>query len=227
MELIAGIHVIGGSFPNNIYLIVDRELFLVDTSLPGNCAKVIRYLKTFGLKRESMKAIVITHSHLDHIGSARAISRATGAQVWAHHLDAACIGGRKPAGGYKSFRDAYIDGSARLVRTEVHRGLREGDMIECLGGFKVIHTPGHTPGSICLYQAEKGILFSGDTIQYSFGRIRRPLRAFCHDCHELDASLEKIAGLDFEYMFPSDGVPLIGGASKKVREFLRRTKEKH
>ncbi|MFQ5905114.1 MAG: MBL fold metallo-hydrolase [bacterium] len=222
MEIVPGVHRIRAPFLKNIYLILDGGPILVDTGLPGNCSRVVECLRHVCLFGESLKAVVLTHSHIDHMGSAGRIAAATGAEIWAHRLDAPRIEGGVPAGGYGSFLEALTDSLTRLGKAHVDRRLDEGDTIDCLGGLNVIHTPGHTEGSICLYQAEKGVLFSGDTIQYSWGRIRKPMRVFCQDSGKVDDSIERIAGLDFEYMFSGEGMPVLGGASDKLRAFLKK-----
>ena len=222
MEIVPGIHRIDGVFPNNSYLIVDGGPILIDTGFPGNCRRIFRYMWTVGLRRTSLKAVVLTHSHIDHMGSAGRVAAATGAEVWAHCLDAPSIEGRRPVGGYGSLLGPCSHTLSRLVKAPVHRRLGEGDVIECLDGLLVIHTPGHTEGSICLYQAKKGILFAGNVVQYRLGRIMKPIGPFNHDNRQLDDSIEKISKLTFEYMLPGDGTPLLGGAACLLRQFLER-----
>jgi glyoxylase-like metal-dependent hydrolase (beta-lactamase superfamily II) len=221
MEVVEGVHWIRDRFLKNIYLVTDGGPVLVDTGLPGSASPVVLCLDRIGVARGKLKAIILTHSHFDHIGSAERLRGATGAQIWAHTLDAPRIEGDVPARGYGSSREMLTHSLTRLRKVRVDRTLRDGDIIDCLGGLLVIHTPGHTEGSICLYQKERGILFSGDTIQYNGGRIRKPIEIFCHDSEALDKSIRKLAELDFEHMLSGEGVPLLGGAARKVREFLR------
>ncbi|KPJ48665.1 hypothetical protein AMJ40_07075 [candidate division TA06 bacterium DG_26] len=222
MEIVPGIHRIDGIFPNNSYLVVDGGPILIDTGFPGNCVRILRYLRSIGLCKTSLKAVVLTHSHIDHMGSAGNVSAATGAEVWAHKSGASSIEGRRPAEGYGSLLGRCSHTLSGLVKAPVHRMLSEGDVIECLDGLQVIHTPGHTEGSICLYQEKKGVLFSGDTVQYRLRRIRTPIGIFNQDSRQLDDSIERISKLSFEYMLPGDGVPLLGGASNLLREFFRK-----
>jgi glyoxylase-like metal-dependent hydrolase (beta-lactamase superfamily II) len=223
MEVVPGIHRIRDRFFKNIYLIVDEGPVLIDTGLPGGCSEIISRLRSLGIERHELRAVVLTHSHVDHMGSAHRLAEATGAEVWAHHLDAERIEGDLPLRGYGTPLEALTHGLTRMCRVRVDRRLSEGDRIECLGGLEVLHTPGHTEGSISLYQRERGILFSGDTIQYSWGRIRRPMTVFCHDSAQVCQSIERLSRLDFECMLSGEGSPLTQGASGKVREFLGRT----
>ncbi|TET46283.1 MBL fold metallo-hydrolase [candidate division TA06 bacterium] len=222
MEIVPGVHRIDGLVPNNSYLIVDGDPILIDTGFPGNCPRILRYLCSLGIRKTSLKAVVLTHFHIDHMGSAGRVAVATGAEVWAHELDAPSIEGKRPDGGYGSILGLCSHTSSRLVKVPVHRRLTGGDMIECLGGLEVIHAPGHTEGSICLYQAKRGILFSGNTVLYSLGKVMKPIWAFNRDNRQLDDSMEKISKLTFEYMLPGDGKPLLGGAACLLRQFVKK-----
>ena len=97
--------------------------------------------------------------------------------------------------------------------------LHDGDRI---GSLRVIHTPGHTPGGICLYDPEAKLLFSGDTVFTggSFGRYDFP----GGDRKALGASIERLAALDVEGLYPGHGEPALRGGGRHIaaaREALR------
>jgi len=96
--------------------------------------------------------------------------------------------------------------------------LEENDKV---GKLVVIHTPGHTPGSISLYDPNRKVLFVGDAIRYIEGKIEAPPKQFTLDEHQARQSIEKISLLEFDLMLSGHGGPLKPNASAKVKEFAR------
>jgi len=96
--------------------------------------------------------------------------------------------------------------------------LEENDKV---GKLVVIHTPGHTPGGICLYDPDRKMLFVGDAIRYIEGKIEAPPKQFTLDEHQARQSIEKISLLDFDLMLSGHGEPLKPNASAKVKKFAR------
>jgi glyoxylase-like metal-dependent hydrolase (beta-lactamase superfamily II) len=85
-------------------------------------------------------------------------------------------------------------------------------------GLRVLHTPGHSPGSICLFDAEEGILFSGDTVftHGSFGRYDLP----GGERHALLKSLERLSTLDVRAIYPGHGEPVEKQAERHIAAAL-------
>lgn len=146
MEIMPGIHNLGGKSVNYYLVEDDGEIILIDTGLPGNSSKIVDYVeKTLKRKLQDIKTIVITHSHFDHVGSLSKIKEITGAQVAIHPADADYIQGKSEhIGG--AIINAIIKLYGAIYRTkpvEPEILLKEGDMI---GEYKVIHTPWTLPG---------------------------------------------------------------------------------
>ncbi len=149
-------------FGTNCYIVGDeptKEAMLLDPGIDGPA--IIRKIKSLGV---TIKLIVLTHGHPDHIGALKEVKDATGAPVAIHPEDAMYIEGSR-RGGFGFPQQAPI---------KPDRLLNEGDTID-IGSlsFQVIHTPGHTQGGICLYT--DGVIFTGDTLfRYSIGRYDMP-----------------------------------------------------
>src|SRR4051812_36060750 len=94
MEILPGIHMVDGVLGGRVYIIEDGStLTLVDTGITGSARRILRYLRAHGLDPASVKQVLLTHGHPDHIGGAAAFRRATGAAVFAH--EAECITTRR------------------------------------------------------------------------------------------------------------------------------------
>jgi glyoxylase-like metal-dependent hydrolase (beta-lactamase superfamily II) len=131
---------------------VSREALVVD---PGDdVAEILEIVERHGLK---VKGIVITHAHIDHIGGAQKLKRATGAPVYMNRADADL---NRMVAAQASWLGMPVPEHA-----EIDADAREGDVLQLgAAGFEVLHTPGHTPGSISLWIPSEGKLVSGDTL---------------------------------------------------------------
>ena len=131
---------------------------------PGGAAEhIISHIEQLGLQ---VKLIVLTHGHMDHTGALAQVKAATGAAVAIHPEDADYLRGDHPM--MKAF------GGSGEPPAEPDRLLNEGDVID-VGEvqLRVVHTPGHTAGGICLIT--DGFAFTGDTLfQFSIGRTDFP-----------------------------------------------------
>lgn len=83
----------------------------------------------------------------------------------------------------------------------------------------VVHTPGHTPGSISLYDPVRRLLFAGDAVRFVNGKINGPPERFTLDMQQAIQSIQKISQLDFDVMLSGHGEPLKPDASERVKEF--------
>jgi glyoxylase-like metal-dependent hydrolase (beta-lactamase superfamily II) len=164
-----------------------------------------------------LSSILVTHSHGDHIGGIKALQQRTRAQVIAHEAEVPYLEGA-PTPSSNPLLQALTRLAARLgsrgTEVVVDNTVHDGEVLELLGGLRVIHTPGHTPGSICLYQAERGILFSGDLIFNGnpftgHGGLRYPPKAFSMDPEQVKQSVQKLADLDIRILCPGHGAPVL------------------
>lgn len=182
MQVIDGvIFVPGVGFNSNIYIVGKKEIGIIDAGASANyVSHVLDQMKEFNLKPENVKKLVLTHSHPDHTGGVKGMIEAFNPTIYMH-----------------------TDDGIVLVQ-------RHADRMQLLSGgetlqiddftFQVIHTPGHSPGGICLYEPNKKVLFSGDTV-FSYGSVGRvDLRG--GSSRLLMQSIEKLMKLDVKYLCP-------------------------
>ncbi len=168
----------------NAYL-VDRHT-LVDAGMDAQ-AMILQLEKI--IQRGELKIIILTHCHYDHSGGAAQVAEAFGAEIAIHRDDAPLL--NSPRG---SVSELYGARAPSIIPDILLSGG------ETFGELEVIHTPGHTPGGICLYSARSKVLFSGDTVfpNGSFGRTD-----FTGGSHQkLIESIKKLTLLDVRIMYP-------------------------
>ena len=160
MEVTKGIHQFSGV--SNSYIVSNKEILLVDTGMPGKSGEIIDYIKN-ELNRDphDIKTIVVTHHHFDHTGSLDKLKEISGAKVAIHSADADYISGEKTQHGslFMIPVDTFMKIIYRSRPVKADILLEDGGKI---GDYQVIHTPGHTSGSICLYNPNNKVLFVGD-----------------------------------------------------------------
>jgi hydroxyacylglutathione hydrolase len=153
-----------GVLATNLHVIADErthEAIAIDTAMP--CLEWIA--EELAEREWTLKLIVSTHGHWDHIGDNARVAEHTGAQIAAHPLDAHRL--TNPSGRWLPFE---IPPSVPAVELAEGGEIRFGSL-----RLEVLHTPGHTEGSVCLLDNDNGRLYSGDTLfAGSFGRVDLP-----------------------------------------------------
>lgn len=197
-----GIYFIEGiGLCSNIFIFAEGDtISLVDTGSGMEPNAVRPQLEQLGLKIERVTRVVITHGHIDHIGGLTELCEHSSPEILVHQSDA-------------------DDLKSLGIKSIVY--MKDGDNIR-LGrrDLRVIHTPGHTEGSVCLHDNE--IILTGDTAFPGgyFGRTDLP----SGDWRKLIDSLDKLSRLDVRVMLPGHGEPLLSEASSHLR-LARKTVE--
>jgi hydroxyacylglutathione hydrolase len=153
-----------GPASTNVHILADdrtREAIAIDTAIPS----FAWIAEELAARDWTLKLIVTTHGHWDHIGDNAAVASATGAEIAVHPLD----------------RESLLHPMPLSAPFEIPPSMPAVDLAE--GGtirfgeirLQVLHTPGHTPGSVCLQSTDDGLLFSGDTLfAGGWGRVDLP-----------------------------------------------------
>jgi glyoxylase-like metal-dependent hydrolase (beta-lactamase superfamily II) len=185
-----------------------REALVID---PGDdVAEILRILGRHGLR---LKLVAITHAHIDHIGGAAKLKQATGAPVYMHAHDL-------PLYEHLDAQAAWL-GMPTPERTAIDQDARDGDTLR-LGEhtFTVLHTPGHTQGSLCLWLPGETKLVAGDTLfRDSIGRTDLP----GGDGRQILRSIHaKLLTLPEETLvYPGHGMETTIGREKQYNYFLQ------
>jgi glyoxylase-like metal-dependent hydrolase (beta-lactamase superfamily II) len=227
MEILEGVYRIDEASANmahsNVYLIVNgKELTVIDTGTPGNAKKIVDYIEKIGHKLDEVTTIILTHFHMDHVGSAKELKELlNNAKIASHVEEADYISGKKPLPKPYNILFRAFSSFIKPTPVEVTIPLKDNDKI---GTLRIIYTPGHTPGSIALLDEERKVLFAGDTLRYNGKKVSGAPEQFSLDANMAKQSIGKIAALDFEVMLPGHGEPLMPKASDAVKEFSKSIK---
>jgi glyoxylase-like metal-dependent hydrolase (beta-lactamase superfamily II) len=215
----------------NFYLVEDDDgLVLVDSGLPGHYAMLLDRLAGIGRTVGEIRAVLLTHGHLDHLGLAERIRQESGAGVWVHPADRAALA--KPLSapkaerslfGYAVRRPAAIgvplhvarNGGFRTPSVAETRDIVPGAPLDVPGRPLAVAAPGHTPGSVMFSFAGRGLLFTGDALITHDGVTggdgpRIPSRAFTADSAQALRSLDALAGLEATLLLPGHGEAYAG-----------------
>ncbi|MDW7733507.1 MAG: MBL fold metallo-hydrolase [Methanolobus sp.] len=197
-----------GLYDANSYLINGKVL--VDTGM-NTRGLIAEIEKNIGIK--DLELIILTHCHYDHTASAQEIARLSGAKIAIHKDDAPLIKN-------DNISAASMFGY-RAPPIEPDMLLEEGDSIP-IGNdeeLEVIHTPGHTPGGICLYESTSKSLFSGDTVFPNGSIGRTDFQGGSRS--QLTGSINKLVQFDVKTLYPGHGEVTSDDVNKQIEFSLR------
>ncbi|MEM5797876.1 MAG: MBL fold metallo-hydrolase [Candidatus Aenigmatarchaeota archaeon] len=189
---------------SNIYVIGDT---IIDSGTGFNFTRLYGMLKSMGKPVDSIKYVINTHYHFDHVGGNGYFLNA---QVAIHEKDASVL----ESGDSKTAMADYFDGKLKPRKPDIL--LKDGQKLK-IGNwnFEVIHTPGHTPGSICLFEPKKAILISGDTV-FADGVGRTDIPG--GDQRALFNSIQNLIKLKPKVLLPGHGKIITSDAVKILQK---------
>ncbi len=203
------LHAVIGPLNTNLYVLADastREAVAIDTAVP--CLEWIA--KALDDRGWTLKLIVSTHGHWDHMGDNAAVAEHTGAPIAVHPLDRHRLVDPQPL-----FAPFPIVPCVPAVDLAEGGEIRFGEV-----RLRVLHTPGHTEGSVCLLAEDDGLLFSGDTLfPGGWGRVDLPGGS----PEAMVASIGRLSGLEDRLrVLPGHGATTTIGRERPWLELVHR-----
>ena len=201
------------------HLILEPELSLIDCGYAGSGLRIASSIEAHGRSVTELARVVCTHGHPDHAGAARELALA-GIPVLIHPLDGAALATTWRNTLQRPSRGRIF--AAMTPEPPVFGGIEDGEVLPVLGGLEVIHTPGHTPGSVCLYGRRDRVLFVGDTLQRRFGRVSYASGLYSDDVTAARRAVKRLASLDVHTIVFSHYPALEEGSSDTLQRLAER-----
>jgi glyoxylase-like metal-dependent hydrolase (beta-lactamase superfamily II) len=216
----------GQTLTLNLSLVLDATHgpTLVDAGLPGQEDAIAAALTEAGVRVQDLRRIILTHQDVDHVGALQGLVRASGARVLAHEVEAPFIDGsqvpRFAVPEILAQRPELRPVVERLRPTAVDETLEDGARLDLAGGVRVIFTPGHTPGHICLYLERGRVLIAGDALTGSEGRLQGPNPSATGDMAAAARSVAALAELDVQAIVCYHGGVVRDDANGQIRRVV-------
>jgi glyoxylase-like metal-dependent hydrolase (beta-lactamase superfamily II) len=232
MQLAPSLHRLGSSLVNSYLVEENGGVTIIDAGLPGYWGDLLAELRAMGRSLDDVRAVVLTHGDTDHIGFAERLRRERGVPVYVHELDAPRARGevKKPSSGWGPIKVGALAGF--LLYTARKGGLRippltdvstvaDGVTLDAPGAPRIVHLPGHTPGSVAIHVPAIDAIFLGDaftTRSVLTGETGPRPAPFTLEPTQALTSLDKLDALDAHWVLPGHGDPWDGGLAEALRQ---------
>jgi glyoxylase-like metal-dependent hydrolase (beta-lactamase superfamily II) len=219
MEIAPRVHAIK-VLSGYVFLVDEPEMTLIDAGMIGSRRQVQRYAARIGRSLDDLARIICTHGHPDHVGGVRELAGDREVEVLMHPADLDGLSVSLGSAVANRSRHQLLNYLTRHPGEATR--VDDGDLLPILGGLRVVHTPGHTAGSICLYALRHKLLFTGDTLQVVRGKVTFSNIFFSEDMSLARASVRRMAALDVETIAFAHYPPWRDGANAVLRALADR-----
>jgi len=230
MKIAPGVHRVGNGLINVYLLEESGEVTIIDAGISGMWSGVGAELVAMGRSFDNVRALVLTHAHVDHVGFAERLRRERHVPVSVHELDAKLARGevtpknqsvgkiRLPVLRFIWY--ALTHGAMANVKITEVSTFGDGATLDVPGAPRVIHTPGHSEGSAVLHVPSRDVLFVGDafaTYNVLSGETGPQIAPFSSDIPRARESLARLDRLEAAHVLPGHGQPWTQGVSEALR----------
>ncbi|MFC3884973.1 MBL fold metallo-hydrolase [Bacillus songklensis] len=218
----------------------DESAVLVDVGMPGGWEQIQAVMTENGVEPKKLKAIILTHQDLDHIGSIEEIKQELGNSiiVYAHELDKPYIEGSLPLIKTtpsvmapmiellpEKMRQEALDLCENPPKVKVDQTVVDGQELPYCGGIRIIHTPGHTEGHISLYLQQSKTLIAADAMLCIDGKLHGPVPQTSLDLPKAQRSLVKFLDYEIETVICYHGGLCEWGAKDQIEQLVKEIRE--
>ena len=230
MRIAPGIHRLGAGLVNSYLIEEGGEITIVDAGAPGYWDDLPTELAAMGRAFSDVRALLLTHAHIDHVGFAERLRREKGVPVSVHELDAKMARGEAKPQNQKMLGIGFA--ALRFIRFALAKGMLratpilevatfgDGATLDVPGAPRVIHVPGHSEGSAVLHIPARDALFVGDafaTLNVLSGKTGPQLAPFGSDLPRARESLSRLERIEASFVLPGHGQPWTRGLGEAIR----------
>lgn len=212
LQILKGLWLVDGARGANVYLVALSDgVVIVDAGMRGSAEAIAAELRAAGFSAGEVRAVLVTHAHIDHIGGLPELQQRFGAPVLAHGGEADAIEGIAALPAPHGLRYAplrLLSERFRPAPVPVQRRIEAGAALPEMPGWYVVATRGHTPDHVSLYHPERGWLIAGDALANFMGLGGSPAM-FTSDTRLAKASVAMLAGLPLRTAMFGHGEPIV------------------